>query len=310
MLNQNTRILNFDDSLLKQTLLIERFRPQILDLRDYANACRLWMSKNTKSKISSMLQRDSMNKPTFIGSGDFHHLSGLLIKQYEDPICVIIFDFHPDWDILPPRMACGSWVSSLLEAPNIKNIILLGVSSCDISTFKIQSANFNTLKHNRLMIYPYRHSHSFSFFKKVPKNISLESKGNFFARKICWHQLELDNLAEFTKNLMKNITPEKVYISIDKDCLKKEHSCTNWEEGFFKLEEIMIIIDQIRKQKELVGIDIAGDYSYPRLDSIIKRIVSRIDHPREYSAKEETQDTVNSINQSTNIKLLEFLFSG
>src|SRR5207237_2921907 len=37
------------------------------------------------------------------GSGDFHHLSALLVRRVKEPVVLVSFDNHPDWDIRPPK---------------------------------------------------------------------------------------------------------------------------------------------------------------------------------------------------------------
>ena len=49
------------------------------------------------------------------GSGDFHHLSALLVRRIPTPLTLVSFDNHPDWDIRPPRWCCGSWINRALD---------------------------------------------------------------------------------------------------------------------------------------------------------------------------------------------------
>ncbi len=102
---------NFDGSLFRQTRLIERYRPDIIDLYGIGPSCRLWANKKTAAAIQAALQPQAQHAITFLGSGDFHHMSHLLVRQFAEPLTLIVFDFHPDWDILPPRLGCGSWVT-------------------------------------------------------------------------------------------------------------------------------------------------------------------------------------------------------
>src|SRR5580765_8622322 len=51
-------------------------------------------------------------KESFVlyGSGDFHHLTALWVRQMTEPFVLVSFDNHPDWDIRPPRWVCGGWL--------------------------------------------------------------------------------------------------------------------------------------------------------------------------------------------------------
>src|SRR5437867_937808 len=47
---------------------------------------------------------------TLYGSGDFHHLTALWLRQLSEPFTLVSFDNHPDWDLRPPRWCCGTWL--------------------------------------------------------------------------------------------------------------------------------------------------------------------------------------------------------
>jgi arginase family enzyme len=301
------RILDFDSSLTKQQNLIQRFNPSITDLRQIGPHCRLWMNAATAAKIKRSLDPSLKASATFLGSGDFHHISSLLIRQFDEPVSVIIFDHHPDWDILPPKFGCGSWVSRILEMPNVRKVILLGVSSEDISGSGIKTANLAALKENRLEIYPYIHPPTKVFLRPVPENISFELRRHLLHRSIIWQELKNKNLNDFFSKVMQRLPTRKAYVSIDKDCLTSGYSLTNWEEGHFSLDELLLLLGLIREKLEIVGLDITGDYSPPCFTGKIKAIFSRLDHPGDYSAKGKTQETINTINEKTNIAILERL---
>jgi hypothetical protein len=51
------------------------------------------------------------------GSGDFHHLTAVFVRQIKEPFVILSFDNHPDWDVRPPHWSCGAWVNRALENP-------------------------------------------------------------------------------------------------------------------------------------------------------------------------------------------------
>ena len=307
MLADKIRILNFDDSLTKQNNLIQRFSPIITDLKKIAPACRHWMSKKVAQKLKGLLDPEVKNTITFLGSGDFHHISELLIEQFQIPLGVVVFDHHPDWDTLPPRLSCGSWVNRILERRSVLKVILLGVSSDDISPPGITTANLNSLRGNRVEIYPYFHRPTRVLFRNVPENISITLSRRLFYSDIYWQQLKDNNLRDFFSQLTTRIAMPQVYISIDKDCLKSAYSLTNWEEGRFELEELLIMLNLIKEKYDIVGLDITGDYSQVELRGTIKAFCSRLDHPKDYTAKDKSEALINSINEQTNIRILQAL---
>jgi len=56
-------------------------------------------------------------------------------------------------------------------------------------------------------------------------------------------------------------------------------------------------------------LDITGDYSPSQVKGIIKSYINFNDHPKNYTAKDKPQELINQINEQTNLKILELLFS-
>ena len=309
MLNNKIRILDLDGSVTSQKQLCARFKPSISQLRDIGPASRIWLNYRNAQKIRAALKSQESDFITFIGSGDFHHVSSLLIEQFSQPICVIVFDHHPDWDVMPPKLGCGSWVTNTLKRANISKVVLLGVSSEDISSKWIYTANLAALGDNRVEIYPYSHEPTNVLLKPVPQNTSIRLQKGFFMKKIFWDVLKGRDLAEFFRKVLDSLPVKQVYVSIDKDCLKKEYSLTNWEEGRFELKELLLLLKLIRENAEIVGLDITGDYSKAQTTGRIKSLCSRLDHPADYSAKGYDLTEIAAVNEKTNIKILESLLT-
>jgi arginase family enzyme len=309
MLNKSIRILNLDNSVIKQQKFTSQYKTEIIDLSDLGSQARLWMNKKMMNYIEERIQGSEKNSITFLGSGDFHHISHILINQFEQPLSLIIFDFHPDWDTLPPRFGCGSWLTQTLKNKNILKCVLIGVSSTDISSWWIESGNLDSLKSDRVEIYPYSHKPSLAFFKDVPTNISLKIEKGFFYNKLYWNELKGKDLTEFFLSLLKRIPTEQVYVSIDKDCLKKEYALTNWEEGHMSLEEFLLVLKLIKENLDIIGMDITGDYSKICLVGNYKRFFSKLDHPKNIDAEKFAEPFITATNEKTNLKILELLTS-
>jgi len=301
------RILNFDNSIIRQQNLIRRFQPLIVDLARIGPACRMSMSERMAEEIRRVLEPALRGSTTFLGSGDFHHVSSVLIEQFTEPISVIVFDHHPDWDTLPPKLHCAAWVTNVLRMQNVKKLVLLGVSSEDISDFRIQTGNLRALKDDRVEIYPYRHRPTRTFLKRVPDNRSIRVERGLFSSIIHWQELGKQNIPELFSRLFENLETKRVYVSIDKDCLTADHSLTNWEQGYFSLEELLMLLRLIKTRLEIVGLDIVGDYSPPVVNGWAKATLARIDRPRDYSARGKSEGTVDAVNERTNVEILELL---
>ena len=308
MLDKGIRVLNFDDSIIAQPELLSRYPAEIIDLTAMASSARLYMSAALRRRVLDLAVSAEKKYPTFLGSGDFHHISEILVSRISQPACLIIFDFHPDWDILPPHFACGSWVTGALKNNNIYKCILVGMGSCDLSSPGLQTANLTALNNNRLEIYPYRHEPSRIYLRGVPQNRSISVTKGIFSNKISWHQLEKEDLTDFTRKLIASLPTRKVYISIDKDCLKRESALTNWEEGLMDLSQLLTMLKLMRQNLDIIGLDVAGDYSAFKIQDIIKAFISRLDHPKAPSASNCSVDLIRSVNEQANLAILQAIF--
>jgi len=305
MLSKKIRILNFDSSITKQAGLMDWYKPAVVELGKIGPNCRHWVNRKYAKQVKESLAPELRNAITFVGSGDFHHISSLLISQFKDPLSVIIFDHHPDLSCLPPSLGCGSWVWDILKKKNIKKVVSFGPSSADLDTAGILTTGLKAFQNDRFEIYPYKHAPSKSFFRKIPQNSSVSIKSGFLSDEINWKSLESQDLEKFAALVFKRIPTRQVYVSIDKDCLKAEYALTNWEEGMLSLNELLLMLKLIRSNFEIVGLDILGDYSEPKVKGLIKNIIVKMDHPDNYTAKSRSDDLINSVNQDTNMKILE-----
>ena len=308
MLSKTIRILNFDDSVIKQRTLLSKYAPKVIDLTRLGPEARFWINPKTTVLVEKEICHSDRNSITFLGSGDFHHISEILISRFDEPISVIDFDFHPDWDILFPRLTCGSWVKEVLRRKNIMKAVLIGISSNDISNFHIQMGDINSLNDGRLEIYPYRHAPTRTLLKKISPNPAFRSKNGVIFSRIYWTSLEGQDLAVFFRKLLDRISTKKVYVSIDKDCLKSSYAATNWEEGKLSLKELLLMLRLIKQDKDIIGLDITGDYSDIIISNAVKRVISLLDHPWRITAKGMSGSAITALNEDTNLKILEHLF--
>ncbi len=309
MLDNAIRILNFDNSVIRQGELLRKYRHEIVDLTGLSGRVRLFMSGLMRQEIGACLAAGQSNRPTFLGSGDFHHISEVLTCRIDQPACLIVFDFHPDWDSLPPRFGCGSWVTQALKNKNIVKCVLIGVGSDDLSWPTLQAAGLDNLADGRLEIYPFRRKPGRVYFRRLHRNPSLAIDGGLFSSRIIWHELEGEDLPAFASDLARRLPVPRAYISIDKDCLKNNFALTNWEEGFLGLDQLLAMLDVMRRRLDIIGLDITGDYSPALLPGRFKAALSRLDHPKQVAAASRPAEEITAVNQRTNLEILGTLFS-
>jgi len=303
----SVRVLNFDHSVTQQRAFLSRFQPELVDLTTLGPAARIWASRATANTIRRALHPALRAAVTCIGSGDFHHISSLLIEQFHEPISVIVFDHHPDWDILPPELHCGSWVTQVLKQANVKHMILFGISSNDLSSPRIQSGNLGSLAQDHLEIYPYQHEPTTVMWRRVPVNRSCRVVNRFGFSTITWTELSRQPLQEFVRGVLERLAVKQVYVSIDKDCLHAGASLTNWEAGLLSLDELLQMLRLIMQHTEVIGADLVGDYSPPKMRGWLKTMIAKLDYPNDYSARGKSPEEICAVNEATNLKLVEFL---
>ena len=287
-------LLHVDDALLQQPLLVEKcanLGARQSNVAHAASLVRLWGKASAitdlKRDIATSLPygggRDTV--VTFMGSGDFHHVSALLIEliseKQEAPFTIIHFDNHPDWVHFSGGMHCGSWVNRALASSKVSKVITLGVCSKDLKWPQFKGANLKAWQEGKIVLLPW-HSTGAQFSKDNIENISE---------------------AQLLTSLDRLITTNNVYITIDKDVLSQQDAITNWDQGRMPLPRLLTIIRHILARHHAVGIDINGDYSTPHYSgklhhTVLKKLEALIDQPK--------QDISNAtaINQASNLAIL------
>ena len=69
------------------------------------------------------------------------------------------------------------------------------------------------------------------------------------------------------------------------------------------------MIKLIKENLDIVGADVTGDYSRISTYGIVKKTISRINHPKNFSAKDLPEAHITAVNEKTNLKIAEILTS-
>ena len=202
----------------------------------------------------------------FTGSGDYHHVSFLLLKAVIEKKCippdtldVIVCDNHPDNMRYPFGLHCGSWVRAACGLPGVRHVHVVGITSPDITA---------------------RHAWENYLGPFLRKKITYWSIGT----RATW--LTYINRGEYTKNfatvhsLLDTLAPvlrdaDSIYLSVDKDVFNPDVVRTNWDQGLFDLEAMNSLIRFCSGR--LVGADITGDVSLYAYTNLFKKLLSHID---------------------------------
>jgi hypothetical protein len=195
------------------------------------------------------------------GSGDFHHLTAWLLHGIGDGVTVISFDNHPDWDIRPPRWACGAWVNRALARPNVSRVAVWGCGNFELTWPSILFANRRGRREGRLTVHPWA--------ERFPERVAAR-----------FDAMTRDNWRERFDGFLRTLRGSNVYVTIDLDCLRAEEFTSNWEQGLFAAEDVAWAVRRVRDNCRLVGGDVCGAYSPFRGERRMQRLADWWDHPR------------------------------
>lgn len=286
----DTLLLHLDDALHLQPSFLDAalsVGAREVDERRCGRAIRLWSRRDALDRLTPSIARPAgapvSPRLCFLGSGDFHHVSSLLIAEaaeaFDGPLTVIHIDNHPDWVNFDNGLHCGSWVNAVAEHANVQKIITLGVCSKDLQSPERKGANLDNLAKGKVELYPYDHPPS-----RVQRGYGEGASHTQSSGHLIWSTMKKMGLAAFREHLLSRIFTSNVYITVDKDSLSLDDAVTNWDQGRLRLSTILELLGDIATRHRIVGADVIGDYSTPIYHgSLLTRFLKRgeilIDQP-------------------------------
>jgi arginase family enzyme len=219
------------------------------------------------------------------GSGDFHYLTALRLRPVAQPVVLISFDNHPDWDVRPPKWGCGGWVNRALELPQVKHVVVWGCGNFECWWPHQIFGNRRAERAGILEVHPWADD-------RPAKD--RQRRGAILR----------ENWRERFEQFSKGLVDEDLYITIDLDCLRIEEAVTNWESGRFSVTDLQWALGKLRTSRRIVGGDICGAYSPPEYARRKQRFAAEFDHPK---IQLPEKDTVRAINLATLEKLWPLL---
>jgi len=286
-------LLELDDAFDRQTDFIRQV-PEVghsrLWLRDLGPSLRLWSKDVALGEVRSRLYRAlGVDGPrlVFMGSGDFHHLSALLIERAvalspERPLTVLHFDNHPDWVHFSPGLHCGSWAARVARFSGVRRILTIGPCSPDILDDGRKGADLSVVHEGLQVLFP----------------LGAEGKEECVIAGRPVPTIEALGDALFLDRIRTLIGTDDIYITIDKDVLSPLDADTNWDQGNLRLDRMLSWIRALSAGLRLRGADISGDGSTPDYGPglrarLLKWVEARLDQPL-WSARSNKDQGRNS----------------
>jgi hypothetical protein len=195
------------------------------------------------------------------GSGDFHYLTALRLRPIAEPLVLVSFDNHPDWDVRPPTWGCGGWVNRALELPHVRRVSVWGCGNFECWWPHQVFGNRRAERAGILEVHPWADDQPVK---------DRQRKGAILR----------ENWRERFEQFLKTIRGENIYITIDLDCLGIEEAVTNWESGRFSIPDLQWALGKLREFCRIMGGDICGAYSAPAYARWKQRFAAEFDHPK------------------------------
>ena len=249
----------------------------VIKLSAWQDEIRYGWSMKTFKRLGNLLDRDLPPDygTVLMGSGDFHHVSALLVEkactrlESSDSLELVVFDNHPDNMRFPFGIHCGSWVSHASKLDRVSHIHVLGITSGDISAAHAWENRLRPLYEGKLTYWCMDVNIGWM------KTLGLGRAGRRFNSP--------DALVDaFVEVQRQRQLP--VYLSIDKDAFSKETVCTNWDQGRMAEPHLLQIIDVLKSR--LIASDINGEVSNWTYQNRWKRCLSWLDGQEPVPEKE------------------------
>jgi len=283
------RVIDLDGSVAAQEPLRRRINAGSatrIEATDLAGALRIVAGRRAKAEFLERLGRqggEGEGAPVFFyGSGDFHHLTSVLLSRVEEPVTVVHFDNHPDWVRFPATVNCGAWVNRALELPQVRKVVTIGPCSDDLVRPEWQFANLRAVAEGRIALYPWRHAPS-RVWGRYGKADSFRQQGGH----LHWRNLAEVDWSDFLDELIAAIPTASIWLTIDKDVLAPADACTNWDQGELPLSHLMAAVERLASERRIIGADVCGDWSEPRFTDPFRATLAYFDHPRRFTPTPE-----------------------
>jgi len=245
---------------------------------DLGPALRLWSGRGAlralAERLAAVAPEGEGPELVFAGSGDFHHVTPLLVERalarFGGPATILHFDNHPDWARFARGFHCGSWVGRAARLPGVRQVITVGVCSPDVGRGRARQGDLSLVTEGRLQVFAW---------SAPGGGGELEVAGRR------WPTIAAMGEAAFLDRLAASLDTRGLYVTIDKDVLGAGEAATNWDQGQASLDFVVRAVARACAGRRLIGADVVGDWSAPVFGggacaAALKRIEAWMDQPR------------------------------
>lgn len=213
LLNKGLTMIHFDETYYLQKRL-GQYAHEDINLMQMEHAC-LYCENQTLNALEKHLSKRRQKGVTFIGNGNYHYVSYILLKEITKPFTLVLFDNHTDLaqeEQEHKLLSCGSWVSfALRKVRQLQQVVIIGPTSL----------TSHQLHEPRTTIYPFNGKHLYSMnsilSSIITQNIYISIDKDVLSTsevETNWDQgvMRLNTLAHFLKFLLAEKEVEGVDI--------------------------------------------------------------------------------------------------
>lgn len=294
------RVIDLDGAVSSQARLVQQFSPDIVDMTEWGPWLRMTCRFGTYQRFQRHLDEalGPANAPalSFLGSGDFHHVSLALLRQQRQPFNLLVIDKHPDWMRGIPVMHCGTWLHHALSLPNLQRVFHIG-GDLDFDNYYRHLAPWSELCSGRVVTIPAYRRYSSGKWAGVPHR-PLNEPGDLSSI--------ADVLEETLHSSLLDLARWPLYVSLDKDAMSASEAVVNWDSGTLGLEDVRDVLNWFHAASlgRIAGMDIVGDWSTVRMRWGLRKICHWTEHPE----LDVNPSTATRINQGLNEALIRQVY--
>jgi hypothetical protein len=208
---------------------------------------------------------------SFVGSGDFHHVSLALARRLARPFHLLVIDNHPDWMRGIPFLHCGTWLWHALRLPLVRRVFHVG-GDVDFDNYYRWLAPWRLLRSGRLTVFPAIRRYRRWPWPGIPTP-PLRCQPDT--------PLSVERIEELLQPFRAELADYPLYVSLDKDVMTTADAVVNWDSGHLHLKEVQTVLAAFgRAAGGLAGMDIVGDWSPVCVSGVLRRFLHWTEHPR------------------------------
>jgi hypothetical protein len=293
----DVRILDLDGSVAQQPRLAAR-AADILDVDSWGPqlrmACRWEAFGRFEVDLARQMNstRDRLPALSFLGSGDFHHLSLAMVRRVPRRFNLLVIDNHPDWMRGVPFLHCGTWVYHAARLPWVDRVFHVG-GEVDFDNYYRHAAPWKLLQSGKIVTLPAIRQMTGRQWSRTPHE-TLRPHPEVV--------VDRERLEALLAPYHVDLARRPLYVSLDRDVLTAEHAAINWDSGRLTPPEVFDILDAFREASQsLIGMDVVGDWSPVRVCGLGRWLLHMTEHPH----NEVDSDVAQRLNEALNLALIE-----